>query len=97
MPDIDIKVQELEDALKKMVTAMNEFDTLMSSFKKNSSGVLDDMNSDFMGIARKTLSHINDSMLADISESLDGYCSDINSVINNFTTKDEDLANGIKE
>ena len=97
MPDIDIKVEQLETALTKMVTAMNEFNSLMNTFKSNSSGALDDMNSDFMGIARKTLDHINDSMLTDISESLDSYCSEINSVINNFTDTDEGLANEVSK
>ena len=97
MPDIDIKVEELEKALKKMVEAMNEFNTLANTFKQNSSGVLDDMNSDFIGIAQKTVKHINDSMLTDISKSLEEYCSDINSVVYNFVNKDEEIANELKK
>lgn len=95
MPEIDIKVAEVKEALIKMNQAIEEFDTLMSNFKTNSSGVLDDMNSDFMGIARKTLDHINDSMCVDIKESLDGYCSDVNSVIMQFEEKDDNLASGV--
>lgn len=95
MAEIDIKVAEVKEALTKMKQAMEEFDTLMSNFKTNSAGVLDDMNSDFMGIARKTLDHINDSMCADIKESLEGYSSEVESVVTQFENKDDELASGV--
>lgn len=97
MGEIKIEVEDLKASLKELSSATQEFASIVTQFQSNSSGCLDDMNSDFIGIAKKMLSEINDGFLKDISESLEKYCEGVNTVVTEFESADQTLADGVKK
>lgn len=96
MSEIKIEVEDLKGKLKELSSATQEFNNLIQQFQSNSNGCLDEMNSDFVGIARKMLDEINDGFLKEIADSLEEYCNGVNSVITEFENTDNTLADGVK-